>query len=256
MNPLSGFGDFFRWLNSLARHEDRVSDPLISGLQAFRTTLGLAATVWLLVAYPLAENSEEFVLGKAQDLAISGGLTLAVAVVAMTAFIAAARAPLSGRYAARLVGPARSLGLIVLGAGLVWLLVELMMGNIVSPYDFGHHGIALSLLILAAFGIGWVVCLIWLVCAVVATLLVLIQGVNSCFALGEVHEILPALVSPLLVWTLLAINLFEGPDVAAPPSVLYTFLLGGPVSVTLLSVWEIRRLRTRHGVTLRVALGR
>ncbi|MFC9928647.1 hypothetical protein [Streptomyces sp. NPDC127190] len=253
---LSGFVEFFEWLNSLARHEDRVQDPLMAGLQAFRTTLGLVATVWLLVAYPITEGGEQFVLGKAEDLVVSGGITFAVALVAMIAFVAAARAPLSGRYAARLVGPARSIGLILLSAGAVWLLVELMMGNIITPYDFGHHGILLSLLILAAFGIGWVACLIGVVFAVVLTLVALIAGVNSCFALGEVHEILPALVSPLLVWTLLVINLFEGPDVAAPPSVLYTFLLGGPVSVTLLSVWEIRRLRTRHGVTLRVALGR
>ncbi|MFD3876081.1 hypothetical protein [Streptomyces sp. NPDC058623] len=67
---------------------------------------------------------------------------------------------------------------------------------------------------------------------------------------------LPALISPLLVWSLLAFQLFIGPDVAAPPLVLYTFMLGGPLSVTALSLWEVRRLRLRHGITLRNALGR
>ncbi|MGX2994220.1 hypothetical protein JNUCC64_07940 [Streptomyces sp. JNUCC 64] len=51
-------------------------------------------------------------------------------------------------------------------------------------------------------------------------------------------------------------GLTDAPDVAAPPLVLYSFLLGGPLSVTALSVWEVRRLSRRHGVTPRSALGR
>ncbi|MEV6651837.1 hypothetical protein [Streptomyces sp. NPDC051219] len=34
------------------------------------------------------------------------------------------------------------------------------------------------------------------------------------------------------------------------------FPLGGPVSVTLVTAWEIHPLRTRHGLTLRTALDR
>ncbi|MDK0521767.1 hypothetical protein [Streptomyces sp. ML-6] len=33
-------------------------------------------------------------------------------------------------------------------------------------------------------------------------------------------------------------------------------VLGGPLSVTAVSLWELRRLRSRHGLTLRTALGR
>ncbi|MFB6808851.1 hypothetical protein [Streptomyces sp. NPDC056387] len=43
---------------------------------------------------------------------------------------------------------------------------------------------------------------------------------------------------------------------AAPPAVLYPFMLGGPLSVTGLSLWEVRRLRTRYGITLGSLLGR
>ncbi|MFD6880556.1 MULTISPECIES: hypothetical protein [unclassified Streptomyces] len=50
------------------------------------------------------------------------------------------------------------------------------------------------------------------------------------------------------MWALFAFQLFTGPDMAAPPEVLYTFLLGGSLTVTTLSVWEVRRLR---GLTLR-----
>lgn len=80
--------------------------------------------------------------------------------------------------------------------------------------------------------------------------------VASCFRVSDVHQLLPALLSPLLIWLLFAFQVFTGPDVAAPPEVLYTLLIGGPMSVTALSVWEIRRLRGRHGITLRTAPGR
>ncbi|GAA3142780.1 hypothetical protein GCM10017687_69510 [Streptomyces echinatus] len=66
-----------------------------------RTAVGIVATVWLLMAYPLAEGREQFVMGKVEDLLIGSGLTLAVGLVAVTAFIATARSPLGRRYAAR-----------------------------------------------------------------------------------------------------------------------------------------------------------
>ncbi|WP_406270433.1 hypothetical protein OHT93_18670 [Streptomyces sp. NBC_00191] len=47
------------------------------------------------------------------------------------------------------------------------------------------------------------------------------------------------------------LGLFDGADVAAPPVVIYAFSLGGPLSVSVLSLWEVRRLRIRCGVTLR-----
>lgn len=86
-----------------------------------------------------------------------------------------------------------------------------------------------------------------------------VQGkvcVFTCLRASDVHQLLPALLSPLLVWSLFALQFFNGPDVAAPAEVLCTFMLGGPLLVTALSVWEVRRLRSRHGITLRGALGR
>ncbi|MFF4447704.1 hypothetical protein [Streptomyces sp. NPDC001502] len=37
---------------------------------------------------------------------------------------------------------------------------------------------------------------------------------------------------------------------------LSTFMLGGPLSVTALSAWQVRRLRSHRGITLASALGR
>ncbi len=60
------------------------------------------------------------------------------------------------------------------------------------------------------------------------------SALNSCFRVGDVHDLLPGLLSPLLFWSLLFISLSDSPDVSAPPEVLYSFLLGGPLSVTAL----------------------
>ncbi|WP_371578463.1 hypothetical protein [Streptomyces sp. NBC_01314] len=73
------------------------------------------------------------------------------------------------------------------------------------------------------------------------------MALNSCFRTADVHELLPVLLSPLLVWWPFALSFSDTPDMAAPPAVIYTFLLGGPLTVTALSLWEIRRLRVRHG---------
>lgn len=235
---------------------DRVDDPTVRGLQWARTVVGLVATVWLVMAYPLREGREQFVMGKLEDLLIGCGITFGAALVAVTAFIAAARSPLGRVYARRLLGPLLTVVAIVLGAGACWFLVQLLKGEIITLSDFSYHGILFSILLIVVFVLGALACAAALLLAIPVTVAALVYAFNSCFRLGDVHDLLPALISPLLVWSLFGLGVFDDPEVAAPPLVLYGFLLGGPLSVTLLSVWEIRRLRRRHGVTLRTALGR
>ncbi|WP_329217745.1 hypothetical protein OG352_16320 [Streptomyces sp. NBC_01485] len=235
---------------------DRVDDPTVRVLQWARTAVGVAATVWLLMAYPLRKGGEKFVMDKLEDLLTGCGITFGTALVAVTAFISAARSPLGGVYARRLLGPLLTVFAIVLGAGVCWFLVRLLKGEIITPSDFGDHGILFGILLIVAFVLGTLACAAALLLAIPVTVAALVYAFNSCFRLGDVHDLLPAFISPLLVWSLFGLGLFDDPEVAAPPLVLYGFLVGGPLSVTLLSVWEIRRLRRRHGVTLRSALGR
>lgn len=247
---------------------DRIQDPVIAWLWRGRTLLGLAATAWLLLAYPLTKGGEKFVLGKLEELLFGCGVLLVAGFIGVTAFILAARPPLGGLYTSRLGAPLRALGALPLGAGVVWLMVSALSGDIVSMSDVGSHDLLLGLLgetlgrIISGLVIGLLfiaaglLCVVVLLVAVCFTLVAAVKGLNSCFRVGDVHELLPAVLSPLLVWSLFALQLFDDADVAAPPVVLNAFLLGGPLSVTALSVWEVHRLRSRYGVTLRSALGR
>ncbi|MFI0778123.1 hypothetical protein [Streptomyces sp. NPDC021212] len=246
----------------------RIEDPVIARLQRGRTLLGLAATTWLLFAYPLTKGHEEFVFGKLEELLFGCGVLLVAGLIGVTVFILAARPPLRGLYAGRVGGPLSAIGTLPLGAVAIWLMVAALSGNIISMSDIGPvdllfgllgetfgrivSGLVLVLLFIAA----GIVCCIFLLMAVCFTLISAVLGLNSCFRVGDIHELLPAFLSPLLVWSLFVLQLFDDADVAAPAIVLNTFLFGGPLSVTALSVWEVRRLRSRYGVTLRSALGR
>ncbi|WP_215450337.1 hypothetical protein [Streptomyces sp. ATCC 21386] len=76
-------------------------------------------------------------------------------------------------------------------------------------------------------------------------------AVRSAFNTVDVHAALPALLTGALVWEFSAINLAVGGLPPGPPLVQLAALVGGPASVTAVAWWEIRRLRTRHGVRLR-----
>ncbi|WP_405760591.1 hypothetical protein [Streptomyces sp. NBC_00045] len=199
---------------------------------------------------------------------IGCGIVVVTGVIAIGLYIALARAPLGRVYARRLGSPLLALGAPVLGVGVIWLMTAALSGDIISTSDVGPHDITFGLfgsvlgtmftglLIILLFVAAALVCAAVLVAAVLFTLAALVVGLNSTFRTGDVHELLPALLSPLLVWSLFGFQLFDGPDVAAPPEVLYTFMLGGPLSITVLSLWELRQLRTRYSITLGSLLGR
>ncbi|MGP4050075.1 hypothetical protein [Streptomyces sp. 2A115] len=61
------------------------------------------------------------------------------------------------------------------------------------------------------------------------------------------HPELPALLTSVLVWESAAL----GGLPTGPPAIAYAIRIGGPATVTAIACWEIHRLRTRYGVTLR-----
>ncbi|MFF3014810.1 hypothetical protein [Streptomyces sp. NPDC057939] len=153
--------------------------------------------------------------------------------------------------------------MLFIGPICTWVSFETLQGDLITGDDlmdfysaFIGRGFPSSLLTVLTIAIGWVAALVLLLGSIPFSFLASYLCLINCLRVSDVHQLLPALLPPLLVWSHLAFQLFIGPDVAAPAEVLYTFLLGGPLSVTALSIWEVRRLGSRHGVTLRVALGR
>ncbi|NLU70454.1 hypothetical protein HCC30_24825 [Streptomyces sp. HNM0574] len=68
-------------------------------------------------------------------------------------------------------------------------------------------------------------------------------ALRRAFNLSAVHAALPALVTSVLVWALALLGLLTGGLPPGPTPLALTALLGGPLSVTAVSCWEIRRLR-------------
>ncbi|MEU9699982.1 hypothetical protein [Streptomyces sp. NPDC047981] len=241
----------------------RVDDGLMSRIQLARTVLGLVAAVGLFVAYPLSDGGQEYVLGKLLELGLSCAVLLAGTVIGIAVFLAASTRDRRRHFAARLHTPILAALALALGPFTLWVSFLTLKGETINGEDLkgffdsitgpGWISSILSFLVLV---IGALVAFAVLILSIPYTVVVAYGCVATCFRASDVHQLLPALLAPLLVWALFAFQLFNGPDLAAPPEVLYTFMVGGPLSVTALSVWEVRRLRTHHGITLRVALGR
>ncbi|WP_327315354.1 hypothetical protein [Streptomyces sp. NBC_01235] len=239
----------------------QIRDRVIDRLQSGRTLAGLAATGWMLVSYPLAEGRAEFAFGKLVDLVAGFGILCVAGLVAVTVFITAARPPLRRVYFGRLKAPGETLRALLLGTlmagGGGTLLAKLLQGEVIPWSEIRSHGILATAVVFLPFVVLVLpMCLVVVAMGAFSVLSCVWYSFNSCFRLGDVHELLPALVSPVLVWSLFVLSCLDGPDVNAPPLVLYPFLLGGPLSVTALSVWEIRRLNRRYGLTFASALGR
>ncbi|MGW7345997.1 hypothetical protein [Streptomyces sp. NPDC054854] len=257
---------FFRsWAGDItsAPIAEQVKDGLISGMRIARTVLGLVAATGLVVVYPLSSDGTEFVLGKLVELGFACAVLAVGSIIGMTAFIVASTPDRRRDFAERVRRPISAGFMLFIGPICAWVSFQTLRGDLISGDGlyvffsaFAGPGFTSSLLAILTMVIGWLAALVLLLGSVPFSFAACYACLVTCLRASDVHQLLPALLSPLLVWSLLAFQLFIGPDVAAPPEVLYTFLLGGPLSVTALSVWEVRRLGRRHGVTLRVALGR
>ncbi|MEU1824235.1 hypothetical protein ABZ502_17630 [Streptomyces abikoensis] len=222
---------------------DRITDPWIEVAQMARTAIGVAATLWLLYAYPLQGSVAGFVQDKALEMVLSAAILLIAGPTALAVFVLSARRPVRVVYCRRALGPLAGFGAMFGTSAVLWFLV---MGGAVRLTAVLGGLQVVGLLVSTAgvlFGVPF---------AITAVVLC----VHYCFRLGDVSEILPPVLSPALVWSLFAFEVFDAPPVIVPAVVRGLFLLGPPLSVTCLSVWELRLLRVRYGITVRQALGR
>ncbi|MEU9944723.1 hypothetical protein [Streptomyces lavendulae] len=226
------------------RREDRLADPAMSRAQVARTCIGLGATAWLFYAYSLRQEAKDVIDNQLAEMLLAAAVLMVVGPLVVGAFVVAARPPLRDRYRRRLPGPLTAFGALF---GAAALLAFAFRSDLHDPLfgAIGGVGLVLSLLI----GLTSLFLLPFVLASSVLC-------VHHSFRTADVHEVLPPLLSPVVVVAMSALQAFDGPPVNAPQGVWFLFLAGAPLSVSALSVWELRRLRTRYGITLRGALGR
>ncbi|MEU1573788.1 hypothetical protein ABZ519_22035 [Streptomyces collinus] len=77
------------------------------------------------------------------------------------------------------------------------------------------------------------------------------------FRTADIHQTMPPLLAMgRLVWEMTLIDLFTGTYAGVPVPVRAVFMLGAPLSVTAVGLWELRRLRAHYGIWVRGMLVR
>ncbi|MFD8822331.1 hypothetical protein ACFV1C_08225 [Streptomyces sp. NPDC059605] len=217
----------------------RIVDPQVIRVQKARAWTALAMSLLILVVYGTASDFEEVQEQYALRLAVTPWLLLFTAPLVITVLFrmvpVAARAGMRAR-----LRPSMRLALRYFGAfTAVPLLfaVMVLVGENAGDYWFTP---------LVTFPLFALV--IW---AFFFVLFASATVVRTVFGTSEVHAALPALLTGVLVWELAAVNLILAGMPPGPPLIQICALFCGPASVSAVAWWEIYRLRTRHGVTLR-----
>ncbi|MEV3970303.1 hypothetical protein AB0K68_19475 [Streptomyces sp. NPDC050698] len=224
---------------------DRVHDPAVKRVQVLRTILGLVAISWMLLSYGPASDADAVLddrFAQIRTTLIVLGVTFPVAVAV---FIAAARPPNRRVFLRRVAKPAGAMLALVVTLAVPRLITGL--GYVDEKTDWtASAGRVLLLFALGAF-------LLWLA---PFALYGIAQSLVHVFRTADLHETVPPLLAMLLVWEVALFDMFRGTydSDSVPLGVRVAFVLGAPLSVTAVSMWELRRLRTRHGISVRGAL--
>lgn len=223
--------------------QDRVHDPAVKKAQIWRTVVGLVAVTWMLFSYGLASDANAVLDDRFAQIRTTL-ITLAVTFpIAVVVFIAAARPPNRRLFLRRAVKPA--VALITLIVTLAAPRLATGMGYVTEDTDWtASPWRGVLLFAIGAFSLWYIP----------FGLYGIVQSLVHVFRTADLHDTVPPLLATLLVWEVAIFDVFQGAYGGAPLGVRLVFILGAPLSVTAVAMWELRRLRTRHGITVRGAL--
>ncbi|MEV8018400.1 hypothetical protein AB0O76_19090 [Streptomyces sp. NPDC086554] len=218
----------------------RIADRLVTQVQLWRAIVGAAASLLLVYTY----GADDGWAGVANDgvvkLILAPLLLIVTGPLVVLGFIRYAPADQRRLLRSRLRAPLKAVGWyigIFVGVGLV-----LAGSTVILKQNYGtlvNGLIALALLI----GIVWLLPFLGFSSAYAA---------RYAFNTSNVHAALPAALTVVLVWELMLCSVaLEGGMPHGPPAAQWCAVLGGPVSVTAVALWELHRMRTRHGVRIR-----
>ncbi|MGW0395942.1 hypothetical protein ACWDYJ_34805 [Streptomyces sp. NPDC003042] len=217
----------------------RLLDPQVMRVQKIRAWAALAASLLILVVYgtesDLAEIQGQYML----RLALTPWLLLFTAPLVILVLLRLAPPAARPGMRARLRPAVRS----ALWYFAAFTAVPLLFaGMVVVGESFQSYAFSPLITLLLLAPVLW---MLFFVCFASTTL------VRTVFGTSEVHAALPALLMGVLVWELAVVNLAVAGMPPGPPFIQICALIGGPGSVSAVAWWEIDRLRTRYGVTLR-----
>ncbi|MET9609903.1 hypothetical protein ABZZ17_33365 [Streptomyces sp. NPDC006512] len=221
-----------------------LDDPYVRTLQAVRFWGGLATA--LLVKVPIAANENKYLAVWALDGLLKVALTPVLLLVSVPLvvglFIGAARPGHRGPMRAKLRGPLTAVGallghVVLVAAGVVLIVLVPQTVGSWSAWSFVFMAAAIVVGIgLAARGVAF----IWFAVPAVS---------RHMFRTVEVHQALPALLTVVLAWEFVIQSVFY--SVGSWPADAWTLPVGGAVATTAVAAFELFRLHTRHGITLR-----
>ncbi|MQY14545.1 hypothetical protein SRB5_47130 [Streptomyces sp. RB5] len=241
----------FRLLNPIAvgrmvfkpSRPDRVNDPAVRKVQTLRTVVGLAAVLWVLLSYRIVKDTGDLVDDRIDQIGMSMNLLVITFPIVVAVFIAVSRPPNRRLFLRRSLKPGGSLAALFAAVGGLIVLSTYFYDDFL-PGDEPTPG-AYARLTVMLFVLLWVFPFLFYGIA---------MALVHVFRTADIHESLPPILAIILVWELAITDLFSDAYDGVPFGVRAALILGGPVSITLISVWELRRLRSRHGITLRAAL--
>ncbi|MFJ8630789.1 hypothetical protein [Streptomyces sp. NPDC093568] len=221
--------------------EGRIEDRTVDRVQVARTVLGAFATIALVLAYNVDPNRwEDAAWSGAAQLIVAPFVLMIAAPLVIIGFIYYAPPHLRPHLRSRLRAPLKAVGwyvltLVVIGGVLVptALTVDANDGK-----DWWEYALAVASLIVIVWGFPFF-------------FMASLYSARSAFNSAQVHPMLPPILTVALVWVFAAFNAIGDGMPSGPPIVQLCSTLGGPLTVTAVSLWELRRMRTRFGVTLR-----
>ncbi|MFF4078760.1 hypothetical protein ACFYZN_05080 [Streptomyces sp. NPDC001777] len=227
--------------------EDRIlDDRLVQGIQLVRFWFGVS--IAMLVEIPRSVAHDVALINWLGNWLASGVVKLLAApfllLVTLPPVVAAFVLLLvpgadRRRMVGRLRGPAVAVGMFVAH----WLL---LVATAIGPFLLGHSTNAL------VGGVAFLAGLPLLLRAIGFVSMSVPCIARYMFRTMEIHQALPALLTVVLSWELLLLGeLFPVRIVSDGYDSPLWLSLGGALATTAVAVWEIGRLRARHGIRLR-----
>ncbi|MGW0661668.1 hypothetical protein [Streptodolium elevatio] len=211
-------------------------DPRIDQLGLIRTLIGMAVVVWVAVKYDSVEGDKVF-----SEAILHVTISVVVAMVAVPlcalAFVLLSHDNVRRETRRAMRYPMTSMAWF-LGAG--GILAAVAASGLVEAKP--DHPAMWVLLLLGLAGFIWTGFF-----AIFAFFLV----PRHLFAAADGHLLMPSLLAPTLSWAVAAVDFASPGNNRVPAVVAIVVTLGGPVTITALSVWEAKRVRELYGVTFR-----